>query len=47
MKGIRAEGVYLKVISMDIGVKTIGMAKITEKMKTKGLELVFWRKTYI
>lgn len=47
MKGIRAGGVYLKIISKDIGIKTRRVAEIIGKMKRKGPEIVSWRNTYI
>lgn len=48
MKGIRAGGVYLKVISKDIGDKTRRVAEVIEKeMKRKVPEIVSWRNMYI
>lgn len=48
MKGIRAGGVYLKVISKDIGGKTRRVAEVIEKeMKRKVPEIVSWRNMYI
>lgn len=35
MKGIRAGGVYLKIISKDIGIKTRRVAEIIEKNEKK------------